>query len=210
MYKVYIREPEEAATSLAVLLPGRGQPAVDLLARYDAAPLPRTYLIAAEPFEEWYPIPKGSDDQDAAVYGLRLSIQELDEFISELQEEFGLERSQIALVGFSAGGVMAIQTAAYSQEPFGAVVVHAGAILEPDELPPAKHNTPFLLIHSEDDDCFFWEERYLPMKKALMDQGYEIYTSEGPVGGHRIFSEDILEGAEFIRTHLEEPEQTAD
>lgn len=210
MYKVYIREPEEAATSLAVLLPGRGQPAVDLLARYDAAPLPRTLLIAAQPFEEWYPAPKGSDDQEEAVEGLRLSVPELDEFISELQEEFGLDRSRIALVGFSAGGVMAIQTAAYSNEPFGAVVVHAGAILEPDELPPAKNDTPFLLIHSQDDDCFFWEERYLPMKEALIDQGFNLFTSEGKTGGHRIGHEDVLEGAEFIRTHLEAPEQTAD
>lgn len=199
-YKVMVREPAEPVEKLVLLLPGRGQPGSDILARYNnfAPALENCRLVSIEPIEEWYPAPNGADDQLEACWGLKVSVPELCEFIEELQAEYGLEKKDIAIVGFSAGAVMAIQVAIGTQEPFGAIVSYSGAVLEPDEIPPAFNDTPFLLIHNEDDDCFSWEERYVPMKEALENQQYRVTNWTSSMGGHGMSSTTIDDSGKWI------------
>jgi len=206
MYEVIVREPEGDCLGMVVLLPGRGQPAKDILARYHRfSTLNQFTLVAIEPMDEWYPAPKGAEDQMEAVWGLKLSVPQMDEFIAELEEEFEVDRSNVILGGFSAGAVMAIQLAALTDNPFNAVIAHNGAILEPDELPESRHPTKYLVIHNENDDCFSWEERYLPMKNALLEQGYDLEVIEGEVGGHFIAPEDVEDAGFWIREQYDLP-----
>lgn len=199
MYKVWVREPEKECLNMAVLMPGRGQPSADMMARYDRySELDNTRLLAVSPFEEWYPAPKGADNQMEAVWGLKLSVPDFNDFVEKLEHEFQVPRSKIALIGFSAGAVMAIQAAAWSNRPYAAVIAHNGAILEPADLPRAKHDTPFLLLHNENDDCFSWDERYLPMKIALVDKKYNLDVIENEVGGHYISPEDVAMAGEWL------------
>jgi predicted esterase len=93
---------------------------------------------------------------------------------------------------------MAIQAAAWSNRPYGAVVAHAGAILEPLALPQAKHKTPFLVMHNENDDCFSWDERYLPMKLALVDKKYPVEFIENEVGGHSVTNDELATAGRWL------------
>lgn len=200
MYNVLVRESKEECLGMAVLLPGRGQPSVDMMARYDRyAKLDQFKLVAVEPIEEWYPAPKGANDQIEATWGLKLSVPEFNDFMEQLAQETGIPRLKTALVGFSAGAVMAIQAAAWSEKPYAAVVVHNGAILDPLDLPEAKHATPFLVLHNENDDCFSWDERYLPMKIAFVDKKYDVTCFEEEIGGHYIAPEDVELAGEWLK-----------
>jgi phospholipase/carboxylesterase len=174
-----------------------------MMARYDRyAELDNTLLLAVAPMEEWYPAPRGANNQMEAVWGLKLSVPEFNDFIEKIEQEYQFPRSKVALVGFSAGAVMAIQAAAWSDKPYAAVVAHNGAILEPSDLPRARHDTPFLLLHNENDDCFSWDERYLPMKIALIDKRYNLEVIENDVGGHYISPEDVGLAGDWLRRHL--------
>ena len=177
---------------MVVLLVGRGQTALNMLSQYDYADFNEGIVVAIEPFKEWYPCPNGIDDQIEAIEGLKSAIPKIDKLILNLQNQFNLSRDKVSLVGFSAGAVMAIQLAVNSDDQFAKVVSHAGAILDPKNLPQAKNNTPILLIHAKDDDCFSWEERYLPMKKALEKQGFNITTKESEYGGHYMMSSEAM------------------
>ena len=197
MYEVQIRligGPNQfPVENMIVLLVGRGQTASNMLEQYNYNnELKKSVLVAIEPLNEWYPCPNGIDDQEQSIEGLKFAVPQLNKLITNLQSEFNLTRDKIALVGFSAGAVMAIQLAANSNEEFAAVVSHAGAILDPDNLPQAKNKTPILLIHSEDDDCFSWEERYLPMKKALAIQGFNLSVNEVVHGGHYMLASEAM------------------
>jgi len=88
---------------------------------------------------------------------------------------------------------MAIQVAAFSENPFAGVVVHSGAILEPQLLPWCKHpKMPFILSHNKDDECFSWSERYAPMKRALIENNYRILKAfERKKGNHCIWEQDV-------------------
>ena len=206
MFEVFARESSGENLGLIVLLPGRGQSAKDMLVRYHRfSTLDQFSLVAIEPDIEWYPAPKGSQNQSEAVSGLESSVPQLDCFISELEEEFNVDRSQVVLAGFSAGAVIAIQIAAHTENPFNAVVCHNGAILEPDNLPKSVHPTNYFVFHNENDDCFSWEERYLPMKNALMEKGYELKTLEGMSGGHYISFQDVKNAGLWIREQFDLP-----
>lgn len=201
--KWIVTEPRGRRKGCIIGLPGRNIPA-DMMEKFCYhMQLPNTLSICIEPHNlEWYPQPNGPDNQIDAVEGLKFAIKELNARISKIQRSFRLRRRQIAIVGFSAGSVMAIQMAADSEQPFAAVASLAGAILEPDAMPAAPNQTPILLRHAIDDDCFKWEERYLPMKKSLQDNGYNLYVSEKQNGGHGVSIEDARVIGRFVGMHL--------
>lgn len=206
MYKVLTYEPEEECLGTIILMVGRCGRAIDMMRYYrEVCELDRTRLISVEPLDEWYPAPKSPEDQEEAIWGLKVSVPEFDLFIAKLEEDYSINRSEIVLAGFSAGAVMAIQVAAYSQKPFAAVISHNGAILDPAALPMAAHDTPFFLIHSRDDQCFSWDERYIPMKKALLAKEYTVELCEREDGDHAIAPEDVADAAIFLADILEYP-----
>lgn len=179
--------------NMIVLLVGRGQTALNILEQYDYEDFHQSVVVAIEPLKEWYPCPNGLDDQVEAIEGLKYAVPQLNKLIINLQNQFNLPRNKVALVGFSAGAVMSLQLVSNSTEEFAGVVSHAGAILDPENLPQAKNKTPILLIHAQDDDCFSWDERYLPMKKALENQGYNLTVKESEFGGHYMSSSEAMD-----------------
>lgn len=198
MYKMFADKSNDCI-GIIILLPGRGQYSEEILYLYrNFSKLDKFTLVAIEPIEEWYPIPGGSKNQTKSILGLKTSIPQADKFISGVEKEFKIDRSKVILVGFSAGAVMAIQISANTKNPFSAVVVHNGAILETDSLPKSIHSTKYLVIHNKNDDCFSWKERYLPMKKTLIDNGYNLQSFENKLGGHYIKQEDIEKAGEWI------------
>lgn len=186
-----------------IALPGRGISGKCMVDFCEAMRLDNTLVVAFEPhLYRWYPQPNGAHDQDAAIKGLADAVPVLASRIRKVQRCFRLKKRQIALLGYSAGSVMAIQAVASSADRFAAAVSLAGAILEPDQLPKAPNQTPVLLRHAINDDCFKWEERYLPMKKALQKQGYNLNVSEKDDGGHGVDSSDLRVCRKFFGMHL--------
>lgn len=198
-----VTEPKGRRKGCIIGLPGRNIPA-DMMEKFCYhMQLPNTLSVCIEPHGlEWYPQPNGANDQADAVDGLQAAVKVLNSRISKIQRAFRLRRRQIALVGFSAGSVMAIQMAAHSEQPFAAIASLAGAILQPEKMPKAPNQTPILLRHAIDDDCFTWDERYLPMKNSLLEKGYNLYVSEKQSGGHGVGIEDARTIGRFVGTHL--------
>jgi len=199
-------KPQGPSKGIVITLPGRCGLGSTFAKGY-ANTFIKAMVIGLTPRKlKWYPLPNGANDQDAAVNGIEKSRRAIDKVVNKIENKFGFKRNKIALVGFSAGAVMAIQVAAFSKNPFAAVVVHSGAILEPELLPACKHKgMPFILSHNKDDDCFSWIERYLPMKKALMKKNYRILkTFERKTGNHCIWEQDIKHSALILNKTLEE------
>lgn len=147
----------------------------------------------------WYPMPYDANNQAAALNGIPAAIKAIEAVQKAVEKRFGIPKRKTILTGFSAGGVMAIQTAAHSEESYAGVICHSGAILEPRDLPECVHDDcPVLLTHNEDDYCFDWNERFLPMKEALVEKGWNTFTIERTIGGHTVSNDDIREARDFI------------
>ncbi len=181
-------------------LPGRANTAHMMIRLCNEMKLPDTLVVAMEPDGlAWYPQPYAADNQKAAVAGLAVARKSIEHAVQRIESGWGIDRSKIALVGYSAGAVMAIQVAAYAKKSYGAVASLCGAILEPSDLPQCKHpDTSFMLMHNQDDLCFDWQERYLPMKQALMKKKYKVNVLEEKYGGHMPCWLDIRTTGTFI------------
>jgi len=188
-----------------IVLPGRHGSAVALMSAYQEAELTDTVLVGMEPEQEWYPLPNGVGDQSEAVRGIKKARKALLRHIGLVQRQLGFASRQVALVGFSAGAVMAIQCGLRSREELAGVVAHSGAILQPRKTPAARFiDMPFLLTHNEYDTCFSWHERYLPMKKVLRKRGYYVTTLEtnDPLMTHGLSRQDVVNAAIFLSGRL--------
>ena len=183
-----------------IFLPGRGGKARHFISEY----LTEEYcsncnVFGIQPDEEWYPIPNGASDQEQAVHGLRATCNKLYSFLKEIKKDIQFEFERTIVIGFSAGGVLALELATFHNINFLSLICHNCAILQPEKLPACSIESSILLFHSQDDDCFEWDERYLPMRSALKKQGYKLTTVEKPLGGHRISKNDTLLSHSFIR-----------
>lgn len=198
MLKDFIMLPTSNWYGTVLFLPGRDGSAEEMMCKFSALTKMGCALVGIEPVKEWYPMPNGPNDQELAVAGLRYVLQALNHRVEKLRKRLSVERDEIALVGFSAGAVVALELAANSKHPFAGVVACGGAILEPTRFPACKHDTPVLLIHNRDDNCFEWQERYIPMRKTLRKKGYPLNCIERRRGGHCMSNQDILLASVFL------------
>lgn len=195
---------KEKPTSAIICLPGRGGHGAELAHFYSRSDLDETVLIGVTPTErQWYPMPFSPTHQEDAVGGLEIARKVIEAVISRVQNQYGLPRERVALTGFSAGGVMSIYTLLHGDSPLAGVVCHAGAILEPENVPACKFpEVPIVLTHNKDDMDFKWDERYLPMANALDENNWNLYAIEGTYGGHGITADDVMYAAFVLSERL--------
>ena len=74
---------------------------------------------------------------------------------------------------------------------YGALVAHNGCALDVKSIPVAKKPMSCLLFNNRDDNCFAWEERYLPTRNTLISNGYNVTCVERSSGGHGITAADV-------------------
>jgi predicted esterase len=196
--------PKCNAIGCIITLPGRGKAGESLARIYaNQYSLNNILIIGFTPPNcQWYPLPK-ADNQTKVLEGMKSSRKFIKKAIKIVRTKFNFKKKQIALVGFSAGAVMAIQIAAYSKNPYAAVVSHSGAIFNRNSLPCCVNpQTLYLLTHNQDDNCFSWQDRYIPMKKTLIKKGYHVKTLESHGGGHMVNERDWKISASLLSETL--------
>ncbi|MBI3444766.1 MAG: dienelactone hydrolase family protein [Magnetospirillum sp.] len=183
------------AAQLVVLLHGVGVDGSDLigLAPFFAAILPDAAFVAPDapfafdmaPFgRQWFSLQDRSVDVISA--GVRATAPILDAFIDEQIALWGVGESDVALIGFSQGTMMALHVALRRQRAPAAVVGFSGALVDAPSLPAEITARPrVLLVHGADDevvnpDCLEMAER------ALASVGVPVLAELRPGLGHGI------------------------
>lgn len=197
--KCLIKEDGDQVKLAIISLAGRNNSADGALNIAENLCIPNAVCVGVQPIHyEWYPAPINSQDQEDAILGLPIARDLINELIDRISRAYKLRDNKIALIGYSAGGVMANEVGI--RRRLACVGSLCSAILEPNKIPMAKatSSSPILLVHHKDDMCFEWEERYLPTKKALIDKGYDLSTSESPNGGHGVDIGDVIKLSKYV------------
>jgi predicted esterase len=197
----WYHESPAAPKGAVVFLPGRGNYGYNMVRTYTRVlDLEAIALVATTPRldQGWYPPPNGPTDQKEAVSGLDRSDHAIDKIIEEVCETYHLPREKVILSGFSMGGVAGVHWSTQTKVPVGGMICHSGAILEPWSTPKAKHEMPIILNHGWDDYCFSWDERYMPMKSALTNRGYNVWLAERTTGNHFVHGSDVMRCKTFL------------
>lgn len=185
---IYFKQHGDKNDYLVILLPGRGGHGANIVGNYHSyCVMPNTVYVGITPTNyEWYPQPYSPWNQEEAVRGIPRSRKLLKLIIENLHKQLQVPPSKTVIGGFSAGGVMALDYLAHSSNEYLLGVCHNGAILDTDNLQNCTNETPLLVFHNQDDFCFDWHERYLPMKYALEARNYNTCFVERHSGGHAI------------------------
>ena len=123
----------------------------------------------------------------------------LSAYIDEQLQKWGVPESQLAVVGFSQGAMMAMYTMPRRKAPCAGVIGYSGILLDAGGLnKPGIVKMPVLAIHGDADTIV--PPKYL----ALVQRGFEaaefdVETIMRPRLGHGIDQFGLVRGVEFIK-----------
>ncbi|SRR5579883_1452300 len=200
----------EAAKQLVIFLHGYGADGNDLigLGREWASLLPDAAFVSPHAPEalpgqffggrQWFPLQTRSEHEWEE--GVRKAQPVLDAFISAEASSLKLPLSAVALVGFSQGTMMALQSGLRLQEDVAGIVGYSGHLAGANRLQAEiRSRPPVLLIHGSDDEVIPVQAIHLA-RMALAAADVPVQWQIRPGLGHGIDPEGLKAGGMFLRT----------
>ncbi len=193
--------------NLVVLLHGYGADGNDLLglAPYWSRLLPETEFLAphapfpceAAPFgRQWFSL----DGADLAMLlgETQTAAATLDAYLDQELARRGLGESQLALVGFSQGTMMALHVAPRRARPVAGVVGFSGSLIAPELLASEIRSRPrMLLLHGTDDPVVPYPA-LAAATAALEAAGVPVAAETRPGLAHAIDEKGLQRGGQFL------------
>lgn len=135
--------------------------------------------------------------------GLDKARPHLTRFIKRLLAEYRLLPSDLILVGFSQGTMLALDML-FSISRLGGVIGYSGAFY-PTPNTPLLSTSPVLLVHGTADTIVPYTMMYLAQNQ-LRQLGVNVMTQTCPGLGHSIDEAGLMAGLDFIKyQHQNQP-----
>jgi phospholipase/carboxylesterase len=200
-------------TSLVVFLHGFGANGDDLfgLARSLAPILPNTAFAspnAPEPCElggpglQWFGLIHPDGPKQAWAAGADLAAPLLSAYLAAELARYGLDRSRLALVGFSQGTMMALHVGLAFGPPVAAIVGFSGRLIAPAQLKPHPDGRPPILLIHGDADTVVPSSNLEAAALSLRAVGLKPETLLRPGLAHGIDEPGLVAAAQFLVQHL--------
>ena len=168
---------------IVLFLHGYGSNGSDLISLKDYIQLNSSSSVfispnAPEPCEvnffgyQWFPLKERSMDE--LKLGLSFSYKYLDNIIKKIIDDHKVQTTQISIIGFSQGSMLATYYALQSNYNFHSIISISGslpyAILR--ELKLSKNDSKYLILHGKLDDVISYEQSletqtFLESKKII-------------------------------------------
>ena len=128
--------------------------------------------------------------------------KKLNTFLDQVLDDFQLDITNLALVGFSQGSMMIIQTALKKKEQINCLVAYSGKIINKQYLSNNIVSKPKIFLMHGDKDTIVSPSHLLESKEFLVQQGVKIKTKLFKNCEHKISVEGSSLGLEFLRKNL--------
>ena len=126
----------------------------------------------------------------------------LNKFIDEVIEKNKLEIGKIALVGFSQGCMISLQTALKRKDQISCLIGYSGKIINKTHLSQNLQSKPNIYLMHGDKDLVVPINSFLEAKEFFLKNKYEIKTKIFTDCEHRIPTEGLSIGLEFLKKNL--------
>ena len=182
---------------------------ISLLANYWKTYLPETIFFCPDAPEkcavsptgfQWFDLMDQSQDQilsKSIVAEIRLN-----KFIDEIKKNNNFTDNQIALVGFSQGCMISLQTGIKRKNSIKCIVGYSGKIINVDHLNKNLISRPNVFLMHGDIDEVVPVNFLLEAKDFFNKNNYKIETKIFENCEHRIPTEGSSLGLQFIKKHL--------
>ena len=202
---------EEKPKNAVILCHGYGGDGKDisLLANYWKSYLPDTIFICPDAPEkcavspsgfQWFDLMDQTPDQ-ILTKSLVAEIK-LNNFIDEVKEVNNLSSNKIALVGFSQGCMISLQTGIKRQDKINCIIGYSGRIISVEHLGKNINSKPNIILMHGDLDEVVPLNSLLEAKDFFSKNDYEIQTKIFKNCEHRIPTEGSSVGLQFLKKNL--------
>ena len=128
--------------------------------------------------------------------------KKLNTFLDQVLDNFQLDIKNLALVGFSQGCMMMIQTALKKKEQINCLVGYSGKIINKQHLSDNIVSRPRIFLMHGDRDTIVSPSHLLESKDFLAQQNLKIRTKLFKNCEHKISVKASSLGLEFLRKNL--------
>ena len=128
--------------------------------------------------------------------------KKLNTFLDQVLDDFQLDITNLALVGFSQGSMMIIQTALKKKEQINCLVGYSGKIINKQHLSDNIVSRPRIFLMHGDRDTIVSPSHLLESKDFLAQQNLKIRTKLFKNCEHKISVKASSLGLEFLRKNL--------
>jgi len=207
--QVYRIEPQEGKVkSLVVFLHGYGANGQDLIgignqwkaivpnAAFISPDAPETCEMSVFGGFQWFDLTM----RDPTEYwrGVEKASPILQTFLDQELKHYGLDESQLVLVGFSQGTMMALHVGLRRSKPLAGIIGYSGKLAGPEHLKSQlTHKAPVLLVHGAMDEVLPLH-MFREAEKALKDAGIDLQSHVSPGVGHGIDAMGVQLGGQFL------------
>jgi phospholipase/carboxylesterase len=200
------------AKSLVVFVHGYGADGNDLidLGQQFAPILPDTAFVSPHAPDicdespagrQWFPLARG--DAQRIYAGASGAAPSLDEFLDAELARHELNESQLALVGFSQGTMMALFVGPRRTRQLAGIVGYSGLLAGPERLAGEMKSTPPVLLVHGDADTMVPATALGAAEKALGEAGLSVEAHLRPGLQHGIDLDGLKLGTEFLMRVLQ-------
>ncbi len=197
--------------SIVILCHGYGGDGKDIsiLANYWKNFLPDTLFICPDAPEVCKLTPSGfqwfdlMDQTEEEILSKSLiAEQKLNFLIDEIIEKNNIKEEKIAMVGFSQGCMISLQTALKRKKQIKCVIGYSGKLLNPEHLKKNINSKPEIYLMHGDIDAVVPINFLLEAKSFFLENKYKISTKIFRNCEHRIPNEGLSIGFQFLKKNL--------
>ena len=182
---------------------------ISILANYWKTFLPDTLFVCPDAPEvckvnptgfQWFDLMDQTDDE--ILSKSLIAENKLDNFINEITNQNKLSFKDIALVGFSQGCMISLQTALKKKDQIKCLIGYSGKILNIKHLNQNINSKPEIFLMHGDKDAVVPVNFLLEAKEFFNQNSYKIQTKIFKNCEHRIRTEGSSLGLEFLKKNL--------
>ena len=149
---------------------------------------------------QWFDL--SSEKENVILEKSLLAEKKLNIFFEQVFDNFQLRPSNLALVGFSQGCMMAIQVGLKMKEKINCIVGYSGKIINQKHLSNNINSKPKILLMHGANDTIVSPTHLLEAKEYLDNRGIKIKTKLFKNCEHKIPVEGSSLGLSLIRKNL--------
>jgi phospholipase/carboxylesterase len=149
---------------------------------------------------QWFSLE--SDNENLILEKSLLAEKKLSLFLDQVLETYNFTSSQLALVGFSQGCMMVIQTALKKQKKINCLLGYSGKIINQKHLSENIVSKPKILLMHGENDVIVPPTHLLESKEFLEKNNIKIKTKLFKNCEHNISIDGVSVGLDFLKKNL--------
>jgi len=160
---------------------------------------PEACSVSPQGFQ-WFDL--ATEEEKVILEKSLVAEEKLSEFIDQVCDNYQLEPTNLALVGFSQGSMLCIQVGIKKKKQINCLIGYSGKVINQKHLSNNINSKPKIFLMHGENDTIVSPTHLLEAKEYLRKQGINVKIKMFKNCEHRIPVEGTSQGLKFLKKNL--------